>query len=331
MSKKVFIGSGHGGSDPGAVANGFKEKDLNLAIALACNEVLVRHGVVTMMSKTTDEDDPYSETIPQCNAFAPDVAVEIHNNAGGGDGAEVYHSKRDSSDDALAKNVLDAIVAIGQNSRGMKTKELSDGGAYFAWIRNLNAPAVLVECAFMDTKDIEIIDTPAEQKAMGVAIAKGILKTIGIAYKEPVVATPVVSATVSVGSLVEIVSGATYYNGFEIPTWVRNKRWYVSEVSGDRAVINKSEDGKNAINSPVNVKYLSVVGAAKKTPEIGDVVNFAGGKHYTGSNSIIGFNAKAGSAKITNIVKNAKHPYHLVKVSGGGSNVYGWVNADTIK
>ena len=32
---KVFIGVGHGGADPGAVANGFKEKDLNLVIALA--------------------------------------------------------------------------------------------------------------------------------------------------------------------------------------------------------------------------------------------------------------------------------------------------------
>ena len=27
---KVFIGVGHGGSDPGAVANGFKEKDCNV-------------------------------------------------------------------------------------------------------------------------------------------------------------------------------------------------------------------------------------------------------------------------------------------------------------
>ena len=35
----------------------------------------------------------------------------------------------------------------------------------------------------MDTKDIQIIDTAAEQKAMGVAIAKGILKTLGVAHK----------------------------------------------------------------------------------------------------------------------------------------------------
>ena len=32
---KVFIGVGHGGSDPGAVANGLRESDLNLSIALS--------------------------------------------------------------------------------------------------------------------------------------------------------------------------------------------------------------------------------------------------------------------------------------------------------
>lgn len=30
---KVFLDPGHGGSDPGAVANGLKEKDLTLSIA----------------------------------------------------------------------------------------------------------------------------------------------------------------------------------------------------------------------------------------------------------------------------------------------------------
>ena len=51
---KVFIGVGHGGSDPGAVASGAKEKDLNLSIALACRDELVRHGVEVMMSRTKD-------------------------------------------------------------------------------------------------------------------------------------------------------------------------------------------------------------------------------------------------------------------------------------
>ena len=35
-----------------------------------------------------------------------------------------------------------------------------------------------------NAKDIAIIDTAEEQKAMGIAIAKGVLATLGIKYKE---------------------------------------------------------------------------------------------------------------------------------------------------
>ena len=45
MIKKVFLGVGHGGTDPGAVANGLREKDVNLGIALAAKEHLERAGV----------------------------------------------------------------------------------------------------------------------------------------------------------------------------------------------------------------------------------------------------------------------------------------------
>ena len=58
------------------------------------------------------------------------------------------------------------------------------GADYYYFIREISAPSVIVECAFIDhAQDIKILDTAAEQKSMGVAIAKGILKTLGIAYK----------------------------------------------------------------------------------------------------------------------------------------------------
>ena len=192
---KVFIGVGHGGNDSGAVANGFKEKDLNLAIALACNDVLVRHGVSVLMSRTKDENDTLTEEIKECNAFNPDLAIDIHNNAGGGDGAEAFYHYGGGVSKTLAEYVLAEIVKIGQNSRGAKIKKNAQGKDYFGFIRQIFAPAVIVECAFVDNaKDIAIIDTSAEQKAMGVAIAKGILKTLGIAYVEE---TPAKTKTVS--------------------------------------------------------------------------------------------------------------------------------------
>ena len=183
MAKKVFIGAGHGGADSGAVGNGLKEKDLNLAIALACNDVLIRHGLTVQMSRTKDENDELSEEIKECNAFNPDLAIDIHNNAGGGDGVEAFYHYGGGTSKTLAENVLAEIVKIGQNSRGAKIRKNAQGRDYYGFIRQTSAPAVIVECAFIDNAtDIKIIDTSAEQKAMGVAIAKGILKTLGITY-----------------------------------------------------------------------------------------------------------------------------------------------------
>lgn len=182
---KVFLSVGHGGADPGAIGNGFKEKDLNLAIALACSDELVRHGVTVSMSRTKDENDTYADAAKECNAFNPDLGLDIHNNAGGGDGAEVFYHYKGGMSKTLAENVLSEIVKLGQNSRGTKTRQRDDGRDYYYFIRETACPSVVVECAFVDNAtDIKIIDTAAEQKAMGVAIAKGVLATLGIAYKE---------------------------------------------------------------------------------------------------------------------------------------------------
>ena len=183
MAKKVFIGVGHGGKDSGAAAGGFTEKALNLSIALACKAELEQNGISVGISRTKDEDDPLTDEIKECNAFAPDLAVEIHNNAGGGDGAEVFHYSKGGTSKTLAQNILNEIVAIGQNSRGLKTKLDENGNDYFGWIRQTVAPAVLVECAFLDTDDVKIINTAEKQAKMGIAIAKGILKTLGITPK----------------------------------------------------------------------------------------------------------------------------------------------------
>ena len=178
---KVFLGVGHGGSDPGAVANGVKEKDLNLSIALACRELLEWYGVTVGMSRTKDENDPIGDEVKECNAFAPDLAVDIHNNAGGGDGGEVFYHHGGGKGKTLAENILAEIVKVGQNSRGIKTRKNSNGKDYYAFIRNTSCPAVIVECAFVDNPtDLQILSTEEKRKEMGVAIAKGILKTLGV-------------------------------------------------------------------------------------------------------------------------------------------------------
>lgn len=182
---KVYLGIGHGGSDPGAVANGVKEKDANLVIGLACKAELERHGVEVMISRTKDITESVAQKVKECNAFKPDYAADLHNNAGGGDGAEVYHSIVGGKGKQLASNVLKEIQAIGQNSRGVKTRK-GTRGDYYGFIRSTKCPAVIVECAFLDNKkDVQIIDTKPEQQAMGVAIAKGFLRQLKITWKAP--------------------------------------------------------------------------------------------------------------------------------------------------
>lgn len=182
MAKKVFIGVGHGGSDPGAVANGLKEKDVNLEMAKECKKVLNDHGVIVGISRTKDENDDLMEEIKECNKFKPELAVEIHNNAGGGKGAEVFCSLSGGVDKTLATNILKEITKLGQESRGVKTRDNGYGIDYYGFIREVEAPSVIVEVAFLDSSDYKDIDTITEQKKFGLAIAKGVLTTLGIKY-----------------------------------------------------------------------------------------------------------------------------------------------------
>ena len=177
---KVFLGVGHGGNDTGAVKY-LVEKDVNLNMALACKEYLEKYGVQVGMSRTKDENDSLNEEIKECNAFNPDLAVDIHNNAGGGDGFEAYYHHLGGTSKILAQNIETEVKAIGQNSRGCKTKLNSKGADYYGFVRDVKASSVIVEGLFVDNaNDVKIADTIEEQKVFGVAIAKGILKTLGI-------------------------------------------------------------------------------------------------------------------------------------------------------
>ena len=176
----MFLSAGHGGSDPGAVAFNMKEKDINLNIMLACNEVLVRHGVTTVLSRIKDENDPVTDEAKEANTSGADIAVSFHTNAGGGDGSESLYYGTSADGKRLAELCEKHTKVLGQNSRGVKQRD----GLWF--IKTTTMPAVICECAFIDHDiDNNIIDTVEEQKAFGVAYAKAILEYLNIAYVEP--------------------------------------------------------------------------------------------------------------------------------------------------
>lgn len=180
---KVYLDPGHGGYDAGAVKY-VTEKTVNLNMALACRDYLQANGVTVKMSRTTDKWVSLSGLCREANAWGANLAVSIHNNAGGGDGFEVYHHYGGGKGKILALNIEAEVKKIGQNSRGLKTKRNSSGTDYFGFIRLTSMPAVICEGAFVDNwNDSRIIDTLEEQKAFGYAYARGILKTLGVADK----------------------------------------------------------------------------------------------------------------------------------------------------
>lgn len=183
MEKKanVLVAAGHGGNDPGAVAAGkFVESAMALVVATACCVDLKTYSWINVrQARASDINQSITTKVNMANNMDADLALDIHFNAGGGDGAEVWASIAGGTGDKLAKNILKRFEEIGQNSRGVKKSTNASGSDYFGFIRMTKMPGVIVECGFIDNRtDRKLFDTDAELKKMGVAIAKGIVDTL---------------------------------------------------------------------------------------------------------------------------------------------------------
>lgn len=112
--------------------------------------------------------------------------------------------------------------------------------------------------------------------------------------------------------------------------WFANKAcpgdWMYSRM-GDLASKVTAQLGGSTSTSTTTSNTSS---STSLTYAVGDIVNFIGNKHYASSNATSSSSCSAGVAKVTAVAKNAKHPYQLIKEAGGGSTVYGWVDASDI-
>lgn len=70
--------------------------------------------------------------------------------------------------------------------------------------------------------------------------------------------------------------------------------------------------------------------SAATGPRVGSVVDFTGTRHYVSSNAAKASACRPGRAKVTKLAPGARHPYHLIGVTGAGSTVYGWVDAGDV-
>lgn len=179
MARKVWLDAGHGGKDPGAVGNGLKEKDITLAITLKVGKELERHGVKVGYTRKNDKTVNLNSRGPLANKYGADVFVSIHTNAhnSNAQGVETYSFPNSKNGARLAKFIQDEVLKakLYTKNRGTKT-------ANFAVLRQSKMPAALIETAFITNKqDAQLLKN--KQDEFATAIAKGILKYLGINYK----------------------------------------------------------------------------------------------------------------------------------------------------
>lgn len=170
---KIYIDAGHGGSDPGAVADGRKEKDLNLKVALYLGEYLKTYGCSLKYTRVADTEKSIMNSCKEANAWKADLFISIHFNAGKGTGFENYYYS--AAGKKLCTYIETEVKKIPQVSRGVKERKT------LGVLKYTNMVACLNEGAFMDTpKDIAKFNTDAKLKKLAVAYGKGIVKYLGL-------------------------------------------------------------------------------------------------------------------------------------------------------
>lgn len=191
--KTIMLDPGHGGPDTGAIGpTRTNEKNNNLAIALALNDILKQAGAKVMLTRDKDISicpaSNYSETadlqarVVLADKNKPDLFISIHNDSFTNpdiQGTSTYYSKDNPKEDEslqLANSIESAVIdTIKTKNRGVK-----EAGFYV--LRDTTMPAVLLETAFISNPYEEArLQNPTFQKNVASAIFHGIYNY----YKNP--------------------------------------------------------------------------------------------------------------------------------------------------
>ncbi|MFW5734507.1 MAG: N-acetylmuramoyl-L-alanine amidase [Oceanidesulfovibrio sp.] len=116
----IMIDPGHGGKDPGAIANGLIEKDVNLTFARLLGTELEGKGFEVLYTRDKDVFIPLEERPALANVMKADLFISVHCNAfptAKISGMETYYLDLATSDDA---------VRVAARENAVSTKKISD-------------------------------------------------------------------------------------------------------------------------------------------------------------------------------------------------------------
>lgn len=228
----VFVDAGHGGSDPGAVANGIREKDLNLSIALKVRNKLQNFGVEVVMNRETDVFIDYRDTVVMANNSNADAFVSIHNNSIKSSsvyGIESFYNK--SIDVPWATEIHNKLIDYTEAyNRGLKWND------YTVTVRT-KMPAILVEGGFLtNVEEAAKLKTDAYQEKIANAIVDWAMNYL------------INNVEINHLSASRIFGNTRYETSYE----VFNKGWESSEI----AILVTGSDYADALTSaPLASKY----------------------------------------------------------------------------
>ena len=284
MNICISIGHGKsakGGYDSGALGGGYQEFKISREIGKYIGEIFKGYACTADVINY-DATLYLTDRIAHVNKHGYDLAMEIHLNASGGTGSEVYYKHKSATGKKLAGAISKSIAnTFGIRDRGAKVKiNPANGTDYFGFVRSCKCESLLIETVFIDTaSDRKHVETAAGQRQCAEAIVKAVADFYGIKKKtststnKPTTDKPSENKpTVRAGDIVKI-KGSKYATGQKIPMWVKLKRHTVKSVSGNRALLKE-------INSWVYIADLKVT----KSGEIkaGSVVTIRKGATYGG-------------------------------------------------
>ena len=177
MPYTIVIDAGHGGSDPGAVYEGRREKDDNLSLAMAVGELLSRQGVSVIYTRTTDVYQTPFEKAQMANQADADFFLSFHRNSSEEPnqytGVETLVYDNSGIKQTMAENINGALSELGFRNLGVKARP------GLVVLRRTKMPALLIETGFLNHKqDNALYDEKQEEIAR--AIADAVLGTLDL-------------------------------------------------------------------------------------------------------------------------------------------------------
>ncbi|TSB44679.1 N-acetylmuramoyl-L-alanine amidase [Alkalicoccobacillus porphyridii] len=168
----IVIDPGHGGSDPGATANGLQEKEVVLDVGQRAAEKLRASGANVIMTRSTDEFIELEERAAIANREGASIFVSIHANAAAATsavGTESFHFPTSSEGQRLASAIQTELVSeLGTRDRGVKD-------ANFSVLRNTAMPATLLELGFItNPEEAERMKSSSFRESAANAIHDGV-------------------------------------------------------------------------------------------------------------------------------------------------------------